>query len=421
MIYYEWRKHMEYLLQSKKTKTEEKEIKKSRLSGDYMFTASRQQEPHQTSLRYMDQAPVQKIKIQDDKIPDEISSRNNGPKWIGQERENETDLTRHHIIPFKLIRKFFDLAIKEIEAKSIDKMNEWLLASFHTAKDVQAHPGWEKFDPCIETELFSGVSDREISDNTNPISMDALKLLEAAFSWMPGNIFIGPSYRMDDSKAEDEIDASVRYLIGEDRYKLYETTFEAMQEFVKNPATYTTTHPKTHITTNSKLTIALEGLAAIAKQKEPVRYTDTRDAWLKIESKGDVDRLDTLTKGNKIVHKNISAKRKMLRNHEQDASKPNPNYYIPTEYILDNIVGGTELLAVLLNLQKVRVRYEDDERREIGTLCGRQIYAIRKYQTITFYTEDVINGCKQIARSDKRETVRDEIIDLAYAIKQSDG
>lgn len=415
---------MEYLLQSKKTKTEEKEIKKSRLSGDYMFTASRQQEAHQTSLRYMDQAPVQKIKIQDDKIPDEISSRNNGPKWIGQERENETDLTRHHIIPFKLIRKFFDLAIKEIEAKSIDKMkmNEWLLASFHTAKDVQAHPGWEKFDPCIGTEIFSGVSDREISDNTNPISMDALKLLEAAFSWMPGNIFIGPSYRMDDSKAEDEIDASVRYLIGEDRYKLYETTFEAMQEFVKNPATYTTTHPKTHITTNSKLTIALDGLSTIAKQKEPVRYTDTQDAWTRIESKEDVDKLDALTKrGDRTVRTNITAKRKILKKYAEDSHSQNPAYYIPTEYILDNIVGGTELLAVLLNLQKIRVRYEDDEKRKIGTLCGRQIYAIRKYQTITFYTEDVINGCKQIARSDKRETVRDEIIDLAYAIKQSDG
>lgn len=415
---------MEYLLQSKKTKTEEKEIKKSRLSGDYMFTASRQQEPHQTSLRYMDQAPVQKIKIQDDKIPDEISSRNNGPKWIGQERENETDLTRHHIIPFKLIRKFFDLAIKEIEAKSIDKMkmNEWLLASFHTAKDVQAHPGWEKFDPCIGTEIFSGVSDREISDNTNPISMDALKLLEAAFSWMPGNIFIGPSYRMDDSKAEDEIDASVRYLIGEDRYKLYETTFEAMQEFVKNPATYTTTHPKTHITTNSKLTIALDGLSTIAKQKEPVRYTDTQDAWTRIESKEDVDKLDALTKrGDRTVRTNITAKRKILKKYAEDSHSQNPAYYIPTEYILDNIVGGTELLAILLNLQKIRVRYEDDKKRKIGTLCGRQIYAIRKYQTITFYTEDVINGCKQIARSDKRETVRDEIIDLAYAIKQSEG
>lgn len=403
---------MEYLLQKQKIKTEEKELKRSRESDAYSSQPFGRKGRQQTSVRYMEQSLVQKIKIPDNQIPVDISSRNNGPKWIGTINLGEDELTRHHIIPFKMIHVFLNLAMKEIENKSLSKskINAWFLTALHTAKDTQENAGWDKFDSEIENERFSIIDDNEVLDDDNPISIEKLKLLEAAVSWMPGNIFIGPSYRLDDSKKEDEIDESAKYLIGESRYKMYQRTYDAMRSFIQDSSQ------------QKELQSALEGLKRIAEQKVPYQYADMQEAWTKIESEDDVKKLEMLKgRNDSTVKKNLDTKRRILRDYALDPHKPNPNYYIPTEYIIDHIDGGTKILAALLQLQKGRVREWDDTAREIGTLYGKSVCAILKYQTITFYVEDVINGCRQIVRSNKREEIMQEIIDLAYAVKKDNA
>lgn len=403
---------MEYLVQSQKVKTDKEVLKQNGTSDKHIYQPVTQKQWYQTSVQYMEKAPVQKIKIEGNQIPADISSRDNGPKWIGSIPLGEDDLTRHHIIPFKLIHDFFNLAIRTIEAQSLpkDKINKWLLTAIHTAKDTQESVGWEKFDLGMDDERFSEIKDDEVSDNDTPISVAKLKLLDAAISWMPGNIFIGPTCRMDDSKKGDEIDESAKYLIGEAQYQIYQQTYDAMLHFMKDQ------------NQQEELMTALDGLKKIAERREPYSYEDTRSAWTRIKDGEDLNRLEVVAGSDKTVGKNIRVKRGMIEKHNKDRYKPNPDYFIPSEYVLNMISGGPQLLAVLLKFQTGRVRGGDDKPKGIGELCEKKVFVIRKYQWITFYVEDVIDGCKQIVRSDKRETIVKEIIDLAYAInrKQED-
>lgn len=156
------------------------------------------------------------------------------------------DLTRHHVIPFQFLRKFFNFAATvTVDAKvrtAIDKEIRQLMDSYVDKKG-------------LPSQIL-----KRTRGKTNPETI--INALQVFYSWLPGNIFYGPKpeVRSDDPGSAFEVDCYE--IIGDKNYKTVGNLYVRMVNFVES-SKYRTAEIFRKIT---------EDLLGLIVKRTPVEY-----------------------------------------------------------------------------------------------------------------------------------------------------
>ncbi|XP_037050353.1 uncharacterized protein LOC119084473 [Bradysia coprophila] len=130
-----------------------------------------------------------------------------------------TTLARHHVIPFNFLRDFFNYAATvkvDLTLRSdMDQQIRHLVDSYVDAPNIITSAMRSKIRAPTEHETI-------------------IRAIQVFYSWLPGNIFYGPTpdIRSDDPKEEFEIDC--RPIIGDANFKRLKDLYTRMVNFMED-------------------------------------------------------------------------------------------------------------------------------------------------------------------------------------------
>lgn len=131
--------------------------------------------------------------------------------------------TRHHIIPFDTLKRFFNLAV-ELSLRNqglfSDYINEVIRGITRQFRDAPGM-GYVQRPP---TSYFNGPLTVEVEANER---------MQAALTWLPGNIFYGPSPGLRSDDPRDGFETGSRRIVGDSIYNLLQDINTDMNNFLR--------------------------------------------------------------------------------------------------------------------------------------------------------------------------------------------
>lgn len=149
--------------------------------------------------------------------------------FLGVDRQGDPDnvifATRHHIIPYNVLRDFYHNAIREAEHANI--LGE------HISSRITRIANYFLEDPDLGNSRRNAIEWNGLLDTVAGtfIALDFHDRMMSAFIWMPGNLFYGPSpnLRGDDPLENFELRSNV--IIGDDAFERLHTLYQNILRF----------------------------------------------------------------------------------------------------------------------------------------------------------------------------------------------
>lgn len=150
--------------------------------------------------------------------------------------EFNVPVSRHHIIPYNLIRDFYNRVIENRRRQTIIggffRNLALNIGWFAFQQDVNCnHPAiYQSLEIASDLSLLiaNGQTSNSIGVTTRPDGFDEFS---EYYAWLPGNLFIGPTRRGDDPGELFEEDA--RYIVGEVRFQILSNLRSQMQAYLE--------------------------------------------------------------------------------------------------------------------------------------------------------------------------------------------
>lgn len=144
-------------------------------------------------------------------------------------------VSRHHIIPYNLIRDFYNEVIKNNRRQRIIggffKNMGILIGVYAGTQGVLCN---DAVMSSLEqaADLSYMIAAGQISNSEHAVSRpDGYDYMVEYFAWLPGNLFIGPTLRADDPGENFEEDSV--YIIGSERYRILRDLRNQMEAYLE--------------------------------------------------------------------------------------------------------------------------------------------------------------------------------------------
>lgn len=137
--------------------------------------------------------------------------------------DNVVNLNRHHIIPFQVLRNFFNVAVSVSDNDELSDavdfqirgaVNEYVLPNSYSSEVVQA----------LRTPIPTVLPRGEMLQ----------RILQAFFIWLPGNIFYGPPQKLRSDDPGSSFEKTCQPIIGERAYGILSHLYTQMVNFVND-------------------------------------------------------------------------------------------------------------------------------------------------------------------------------------------
>lgn len=137
-------------------------------------------------------------------------------------------VSRHHIIPYNLLRDFYNRALQE---KALPKLRGLFLTLRENLRDYASagNCAVNADDLAGTANLIDMIINGTVTNNPAAAFPDYFDDFASFYAWLPGNLFIGPTNRNDDP--EDEFEARAGVVVG-DNFSLYERANKNMKSYV---------------------------------------------------------------------------------------------------------------------------------------------------------------------------------------------
>lgn len=137
-----------------------------------------------------------------------------------------TPLSRHHVIPYNVLGKFWNKLLVEQRKYSIAKP---------FLDEIANHV--DHYSTRFNQGAIQDVKDVARMIGAGNLEFDAEKFDNFAeiYAWLPGNLFMGPgeAYRRDDPK--ENFEAGARVIVGAEVFDAMKVAYENMNRYVGNP------------------------------------------------------------------------------------------------------------------------------------------------------------------------------------------
>lgn len=137
--------------------------------------------------------------------------------------------TRHHIIPYSVLRDFFNAAL--LKAQFLDELGYFVNGQL---RQIYAQ---------VEQNPNIGLQRNRNVPNTDDLrltrAVEITQRMQAVFVWMPGNLFYGPAPNLRSDDPGNEIETNAGAIIGAANYAVLDQLHTDMKNFIKNPSTQT--------------------------------------------------------------------------------------------------------------------------------------------------------------------------------------
>ncbi|OWR45007.1 Aip56 [Danaus plexippus plexippus] len=193
---------------------------------------------------------------------------------MGGPSNNPISLARHHIIPVRTLRSFFDTAVRENHEGNVELTGLMSLMGFLSDDALNQYGETDSLNRYIRSDLEqmrqlqSYYINQEFEFNNPPVDIlfSADYLVRSVFQWIPANIFIGPAPQLRSDDPGDAFEVNSRYIIGEEAYQRLVTINRMMESYVqtRERATYNE---------------VIELLAEISRGRD-VPYPFDRSQWI---------------------------------------------------------------------------------------------------------------------------------------------
>eukprot|EP00102_Acyrthosiphon_pisum_P009616 XP_003248017.1 PREDICTED: uncharacterized protein LOC100569341 [Acyrthosiphon pisum] len=151
-----------------------------------------------------------------------------------KEGHEVTDFARHHVISWSTISSFFNLVLRDPLIKI-----ETCRGMFHVMNKLMSENVLEdmKQPTAIDNFIVSLIQSKNLrgynsmmKNSQNPQMLT--KRIHEFFTWLPGNIFIGPAPDIRGDDPEEEFEELARYIIGEAHHNLLKETNIQMVKYI---------------------------------------------------------------------------------------------------------------------------------------------------------------------------------------------
>ncbi len=149
--------------------------------------------------------------------------------------EYTVPVSRHHIIPYNLIRDFYNRIManrrRQIIIGGFFRNVGVNIAWFAYQQDVNCnHPG-VFYSLELASELSLMIASGQTSHNPGSILRpEGFDELAEIYTWLPGNLFIGPNQRADDPG--ENFEENARYIVGEERFQILSNIRYQMEAYL---------------------------------------------------------------------------------------------------------------------------------------------------------------------------------------------
>ncbi|CAG9581981.1 unnamed protein product [Danaus chrysippus] len=193
---------------------------------------------------------------------------------MGGPSNNPISLARHHIIPVRTLRSFFDTAVRENHEGNVELTGLMSLMGFlsddalNQYRDTNALEDFIRSDLEEMRQLQMYYIDQEFEFNNPPVDIlfSASYLVRSVFQWIPSNIFIGPAPQLRSDDPGDAFEVDSRYIVGEEDFRRLRTINNMMERYVQT---------RERATFNE----IIELLATMSRDRD-VAYPFNRSQWI---------------------------------------------------------------------------------------------------------------------------------------------
>lgn len=139
-------------------------------------------------------------------------------------------LSRHHIIPYNLLRGFYN---KVIQQGKVDKIAGFL----NKINEKAAEYGATK---CTSDDIQGGASlaaliaSKGVVHDSSQISPDYKDDFFSLYIWMPGNLFPGPQSDLRSDDPKEKLESRAGHIVGAE-FSRYQQLYNDMNSYVSNP------------------------------------------------------------------------------------------------------------------------------------------------------------------------------------------
>ncbi|XP_065204569.1 uncharacterized protein LOC135834580 [Planococcus citri] len=152
----------------------------------------------------------------------------------GSGKDYPVAVSRHHIIPFNHLTKFYNKLVQKGEASKLrsflTKFDE-KFGQFYRQKAVN-EGNKNKYDSTIQNvhKFIQGLYYNKIVYDSSARRPENFDEFQGYYAWLPGNLFIGPNKRSDDPHEGFEKNAKV--IVGARRFENLKNVYDWMQAYV---------------------------------------------------------------------------------------------------------------------------------------------------------------------------------------------
>jgi hypothetical protein len=142
-------------------------------------------------------------------------------------------MTYHHIIPFNELRDFWNTAVRN----DLEQLRETLVPALLRAMDAypldQGNPARARALLDSARRMLQMIWMGNYVHSATANSPDGIEDFKAVYTWMPGNLFPGPTRRSNDP--EDLFDSFANRVVEGDRYLTVLRAHQAIQAYLGQP------------------------------------------------------------------------------------------------------------------------------------------------------------------------------------------
>lgn len=144
----------------------------------------------------------------------------------------ELTATRHHIIPYNVLQTFFNTALNL--SRFLNPLGHYINDQLRRIyAEVEAHPN---------VGILIRPPPNTITDPRLRRAVQITQRMQAAFVWMPGNLFYGPPPNKRSDDPGENIEPYAGVIIGSANYRVLEQLYRNLVDFNDSPAAQTITN-----------------------------------------------------------------------------------------------------------------------------------------------------------------------------------
>ncbi|MGL6624665.1 hypothetical protein [Aeromonas jandaei] len=145
-------------------------------------------------------------------------------------------VTRHHIIPFQLLRSFYNMVTTNgdlLRFRSFFFAMSQRMPFYASSNSIDCSGGGIISDLSGAATLAYAIASAYVfsGGQTPPPGLDTFQQF---YTWLPGNLFIGPANRSDDPHDGMAFEVNAATVVGQERFRVLQRAYNNMLAYVQN-------------------------------------------------------------------------------------------------------------------------------------------------------------------------------------------